>query len=258
MLDYRAWIIAGLILLAALGGYIIWITRPRAQYNARSLSASGHPATATDKSGQPQPVTKSLHVDGCKDDFIVSPGEIVEPRVVPGASLDQFRSVYGDEKPDKKNPDALVWRTDEFELLANKAAPGEPGNLIQMSLNSGHIVETLDGIELGLDSFGTIFRKMQDKKVEIHQRIRREGDHWILTVSIYSACERKFRSEYFRSLPSDPETDALINRRETGSDGKPGPLRSDIFMNKVVYDYILETSDGKDDDPTSGEPSERD
>jgi len=177
---------------------------------------------------------------------------------VPGASLDQFRSVYGDEKPDKKNPDALVWRTDEFELLANKAAPGEPGNLIQMSLNSGHIVETLDGIELGLDSFGTIFRKMQDKKVEIHQRIRREGDHWILTVSIYSACGRKFRSEYFRSLPSDPETDALINRRETGSDGKPGPLRSDIFMNKVVYDYILETSDGKDDDPTSGEPSERD
>ena len=258
MLDYRAWIIAGLILLAALGGYIIWITRPRAQYNARSLSASGHPATATDKSGQPQPVTKSLHVDGCKDDFIVSPGEIVEPRVVPGASLDQFRSVYGDEKPDKKNPDALVWRTDEFELLANMAAPGEPGNLIQMSLNSGHIVETLDGIELGLDSFGTIFRKMQDKKVEIHQRIRREGDHWILTVSIYSACGRKFRSEYFRSLPSDPETDALINRRETGSDGKPGPLRSDIFMNKVVYDYILETSDGKDDDPTSGEPSERD
>jgi hypothetical protein len=258
MLDYRAWIIAGLILLAALGGYIIWITRPRAQYNARSLSASGHPATATDKSGQPQPVTKSLHVDGCKDDFIVSPGEIVEPRVVPGASLDQFRSVYGDEKPDKKNPDALVWRTDEFELLANKAAPGEPGNLIQMSLNSGHIVETLDGIELGLDSFGTIFRKMQDKKVEIHQRIRREGDHWILTVSIYSACGRKFRSEYFRSLPSDPETDALINRRETGSDGKPGPLRSDIFMNKVVYDYILETSDGKDDDPTAGEPSERD
>jgi len=258
MLDRRAWIIASLIVILTAAAYVIWIARPRAQYNARSLSASGHPASQSDKSGQPQPVIKSLHVDGCKEDFIVSPGEIVEPRVVPGASLEQFRSVYGQEKPDKKNPDALVWKTDEFELFANKNATGEPGSLLQMSLNSGHIVETLDGIELGLDSFGTVFRKMQDKKVEIHQRIRRDGDHWILTVTIFSSCGRKFRSEYFRSLASDPETDALINRRETGPDGKPGLLRSDIFMNKVVYDYIMELSDGKDDDAAAGEPSERD
>jgi hypothetical protein len=252
MLDYRAWIIAGLILLAALGGYVIWITRPRAQYNARSLSAAGHPTNQGDK-----PITKSLHVDGCNDDFIVSPGEIVEPRVIPGATLEEFRGFYGKETPDKKDPDALVWKTDAFELLTNKSTSGEPDKLIQMSLNSGHIVETLDGIELGLDSFGTIFRKMRDRKVELHQRIRRDGDHWILTVSMYSSCGRKFRSEYFRSLPADPETDALINRRETGPDGKPGPLRSDIFMNKVTYDYILETSDGKDDS-SKGELAEHD
>lgn len=258
MLDRRAWIITCVIVILSAVAYVIWIARPRAQYNARSLSASSHPASQTDKSGQPaQPITKSLHVDGCKEDFIVSPGEVVEPRVVPGASLEQFRSAYGPEKLDKKNPDALVWKTDEFELLTNKTAAGEPGNLLQMSLNSGHIVETLDGIELGLDSFGTVFRKMRDRKVEIHQRIRREGDYWILTVSIFSACGHKFRSEYFRRLPSDPETDELINRRETGSDGKPGPLRSDIFMNKVVYDYKLEASDGKDDS-TAGEPAERD
>jgi hypothetical protein len=29
-------------------------------------------------------------------------------------------------------------------------------------------------------------------------------------------------------------------------------------MNKVVYDYIMELSDGKDDDAAAGEPSERD
>jgi len=252
MLDYRAWIIAGLILLAALGGYILWVTRPRAQYNARSLSAAGHPANQGDK-----PVTKSLHVEGCNDDFIVSPGEIVEPRVVPGASLDQFRSVYGKETHDKKAPDEFAWKTEAFELLANRSAAGTPGNLLDISLNSGHIVETLDGIELGLDSFGTIFRKMRDRKVELHERILRDGDHWKLTVSMYSSCGRKYRSEYFRSLPSDPETDALINRREPGPDGKPGPLRSDIFMNKVTYDYIMETSDGKDDS-TEGEPAVHD
>jgi len=61
MLDFRAWIIAGLILLSAAGAYVIWITRPRAVYHARSLSASGHHADSPSK-----PATTSLHVEGCK------------------------------------------------------------------------------------------------------------------------------------------------------------------------------------------------
>jgi len=77
----------------------------------------------------------------------------------------------------------------------------------------------------------------------------------VLTVSMYSACGRKFRSEYLRSIPSDPRTDQLINRRVPAPNGQPGLLRSDIFMNKVTYDYILQASDGRDDS-TDGEPAE--
>jgi hypothetical protein len=251
MLDRRAWIIASLIVLLAGVAYVIWITRPRAVYTARSLSASGHPANTPSK-----PATKSLHVEGCKDDFIVSPGELIEPTVVPGASLEQFRSAYGRESGEKE-PGVFTWKTEEYDLMAARASAAKPDSLIQIGLNGAHVVETLDGIELGLDSFGTIFRKMGDRKVEMHERIRRDGDRWILTVSMYSSCGRKFRSEYFRSLPSDPDTDGKINRRVTGPDGKPGPLRSDVFMNKVVYDYVMETSNGKDDS-TAGEPAEHD
>ena len=251
MLDYRAWIVACVLLISAAGAYLLWIYRPKATYNARSLSAGAHPADSSSK-----PPTKSLHVEGCNDDFIVSPGELVEPTVVPGASIEQFRNAYGKESRGKE-PGVFTWTTEEYDLLTKYPNVANPGSLIEIGLNGAHVVETLDGVELGLDSFGTIFRKMGDRKVELHERIRRDEDRWILTVSMYSACGRKFRSEYFRSIPSSPEIDSLINRRAVGADGKAGLLRSDVFMNKVAYDYILETSDGKDDSG-EGEPSEHD
>jgi len=251
MLDFRAWIIAGVLVLAAAGAYILWLTRAHVQYTARSLSSAPHAANQAAK-----PATKSLHVEGCKEDFIVSPGEIVEPRVVPGASIDQFRAVYG---PETKQPQVGIfdWHTEAFELRAIEPTPAQTANL-QMSLNSGHIVESLDGVELGLDSFATILHKMQDRKVEIHERIRHADNHWILTLTMFSACGRNFRSEYVRSLPDEPETSRLINRREIGGNGQQGLIRSDIFMNKVVYDYSMQPSNGSDDDPSAGEPSEHD
>lgn len=227
--------------------YSIWLRRTRAYYNARSLSAARQHKDAA-------PKTKTLHIEGCKEDFIVSPGEIVEPKIAPGATIDQFRSLYG--KEEKKENGVFTWKTDPYELLVAQPDPGNPKTAIQIDLNGGHVVETLDGIELGLDSFGTVLRKMRDRKIEVHERILRNGDNWILTVSMYSACGHNFRAEYFRSIPSDPRTDQLINRRVPGPNGQPGPLRSDIFMNKVTYDYILRASDGKDDS-TDGEPAER-
>lgn len=258
MLDFRAWIIAGALILAAAGAYLIWLTRAHVQYTARSLSAAPHPANQPAK-----PATKSLHVDGCKEDFIVSLGEIVEPRVVPGSSIDQFRATYGPELKQTQPgvPGVFAWHTEAFEMQAAEPTPSQTANL-QMSLNSGHIVESLDGVELGLDSFATILHKMQDRKIEIHERIRHSTNetpsHWILTLTMFSACGRKYRSEYIRSLPDDPETSRLINRRETGGNGQQGLLRSDIFMNKVVYDFTMQPSNGSDDDPTAGEPSEHD
>jgi len=258
MLDYRAWIISGVILLTAAGAYVVWITRPRAVYSARSLTGPRRPANP------PPPVTKSLHVEGCKEDFIVSPGELVEPTVVPGASLDQFRTAYGPETK-QESPGLRLWKQEEFWLADGDFGTQNLSDFVQISMNTGHIVETLDGVELGLDSFGTIFRKMQDRKVEIHERIMRSEDKWTYIVTMFSACGRKFRSEYTRSIPSDPLVDRQIapvvgngaTSGQTGQSGQSGILRSDVFMNKVVYDYSIKPSGGSNIS-NEGSPSEHD
>jgi hypothetical protein len=256
MLDYRAWIIAGVIILSAAGAYVIWVTRPRAVTNARSLTAGGHPANSPTT-----PVTKSLHVDGCNEDFIVQPGELVEPRVVPGGPLEQFRTIYGQET--KHGKDSATWDENAFSLTASNSdgnsGPDNGANFVNLSVNQGHVVETLDGIELGIDSFGAIFRKMRDKKVEIHERMDGGEGNWTLIVSIYSACGHKFRSEYSRTLPGSTELEDLIIPHQTNPDGTvtptSGPFRSDVFMNRVVTNYSLVPSQGHDDSPT-GLPSE--
>jgi len=251
MLDFRAWIIAGVIILSAAGAYVVWVTRPRAVINARSLTASQHPSNSQ------SPTTKSLHVDGCNEDFITKPGELVEPRVVPGASIEQFRTTYGKET--KHDKDSAEWDQYAFSLTTGNSGPDNAANFVSLSVNQGHVVETLDGIELGIDSFGAIFRKMRDKKVEIHERIDGGEGNWTLIVSIYSACGHKFRSEYSRTIPASPSIDKMIIPHQTNPDGsvKPtsGAFRSDVFMNKVVANYSLVPSNGHDDSPT-GSPSE--
>jgi len=251
MLDRRAWIITCLILLLAAGAYLLWLTRARAVQNSRSLSAAPHPTDTA------QGKTKSLHVEGCNDDFIVQPGELVEPRVLPGASLEQFRSVYGPESKKearRKEPRVVAWNGDAYSLTEGNFGIDSAQNFVQVSLNQGHVVETLDGIELGLDSFGTIFRKMRDRKIEVHERIDGAEGNWTLIVSFYSSCGHKFRSEYSRTLPGGPELDRLIEPR-TGTDGRLRPFRSDAFMNKIVSDYSMVPSEGHDE-PADGNPSE--
>jgi len=255
MLDFRAWIIAGVILLTAAGAYVIWIARPRAVITGRSLTTSNHPANTPSAT-----TTRSLHVAGCYEDFIVKPGELVEPRVVPGAPLDQFRSVYGQDTL-HIGPGILSSEQNAFTLTESLPTPQSPTSAIHVSLHQGHVLETLDGIELGIDSFGAIFRKMRDKKVEIHERIDGGEGNWTLIVSIYSACGRKYRSEYSRTIPGGPEIDKLILPHQKNPDGSvistSGPLRSDVFMNKIVSEYTLLPSGGHDESP-QGQPAEHD
>jgi len=260
MLDYRAWIVAVIVALSAAGAYVLWITRPRTAYSARSLTAAPHPPTGR--------ATKSLHVEGCYEDFIVSPGELVEPKVTPGSPLEEFRSAYGKETQLEKSG-VTHWDGNIFSLTVNDLASatgtssgsGNPASMEHFSLQQGHVVETLDGIELGIDSFGTIFRKMGDRKVEVHERMERGDGTWTLIVSLYSACGHTYRSEYSRTIAGSPDIDRLIVPRAagTGRDARPSPglWRSDVFMNKVVSEYTLVESRGRDDS-SRGSPSEHD
>jgi hypothetical protein len=114
-------------------------------------------------------------------------------------------------------------------------------------------------MELGIDSFGVILRKLRDRQIEVHERIAQADGGWTLTVSFYSSCGKKFRSEYTRTIPKSDEVDRLIAPRSaaTGSNGSPltSLPRSDVFMNKVVTDYSLVPSNGTDDSGI-GQPSE--
>jgi len=257
MLDRRAWIISSLIVLLAAGGYVIWITRPRARYEARSLTAAGQPAKQASNI-----VTKSLHVEGCVKEFIVKPGELVEPRVIPGTPPDQQRAIYGKEtRRDQSDGSAiLTWDRDPYSLTSGYFGPERPENFVRISLNQGHVLETLDGVELGIDSFGAIFRQMRrDRKIEVHESIEHKDNSWTIRVSMYSDCGRKFRSEYSRTIPGSPEIDRMISPRPaapgTQPASAPAPWRSDVFMNKVVYQYTLTPSNGHDE-TLAGDPSE--
>lgn len=257
MLDYRAWIAAAVLLIAAAGGYLVYLHRTRAEYAARSLSAAGQPAN--ESANQPAGAspnknaanqTRTLHVDGCNKDFLVKVGELVEPRVVPGAPLTEFQSIYGREF--KRNGSGIAsWDEGAFTLTEGAFGTRQPTSLVHLSMHQGHVVETLDGIELGIDSFGALFRKLRDMKLDAHERIESSPEGWTLIVSFYSACGQRYRSEYSRTLPASPEIDQLITRRVANPGGSQGQFRSDVFMNKIITDYVLTPSNGHDE-PTDG------
>jgi hypothetical protein len=266
MLDYRAWIAAAVLLLAAAGGYLVYLHRTRANYAARSLSAAGQPAnesanqlggTSPQKNAANQ--TRTLHVDGCNKDFLVKVGELVEPRVVPGAPLTEFQSIYGHEsRRGKSDKSGIVsWDEGAFTITEGSFAAHQPSSLVHVSIHQGHVVETLDGVELGIDSFGALFRKLRDMKLDAHERIEHSTDSWTLTVSFYSACGQRYRSEYSRTLPAGPDIDKFITRRVTNPDGSQSSFRSDVFMNKLITDYVLTPSNGHDE-TSDGSSAEHD
>jgi hypothetical protein len=249
MLDRRAWIIASLVVLLGGGAYVLWITRPRAKYDARSLSAANRPPNQNPNIG-----TRALHVEGCDKDFIVKTGELVEPRAVPGAPLERFRNIYGKETK-REARQTFTWSADAFSLTESDYGPENLGNHVFISVNQGHVVQTLDDIELGLDSMGTLFRKMRDRKLEVHERIDGAEGNWMLTVSFFSACGRKYRGEYSIFLPGTPQIEDSIKSQGSGPQATGMPLNSDIFLNKIIYNYVLVPSGGKDES-IEGNPSE--
>ena len=249
MLDRRAWIVASLIVLLGAGAYVLWITRARAKYEARSLSAAQRPPGLNPNIG-----TRTLHVEGCAKDFIVKTGELVEPRVVPGAPLERFRNIYGKEAK-RDGRQTFTWSPNAFSLTESDYGPENLGNRVSISVNQGHVVQTLDDIELGLDSMGTLFRKMRDRKIDVHERIDDAEGNWMLTVSFFSACGHKYRSEYSVVLPGTPQIEQSIRSQANSPQTASAPLNSDIFLNKIIYSYSLVPSAGKDES-IEGYPSE--
>ena len=231
-MDRKALIASVTVVACLLAAALVWQARIQTNGASRSLTAAPPQLAQAAK-----PVTRALHVDGCSQDFVVKVGELVEPRVTPGASLAQLRAVYGPEKKVVKPvPELTTWSPLPYTLTSwSGHSPA-----LHIAVNIGHVVETLDGIELGIDSFASIRHKMRDKKVEIDEQVTGDGQHWTLTTTLVSACNRHMLSQYSRTLDATDDVTRAV-QPIPGPDGKPGPLRPDVFLNKVVYEYTLKS-----------------
>ena len=230
----RALGIAVLLIAAVFGGYLYWLHRTRARYNARSLSAA---PTRRDARRGNQPQTRTLHVPGCAKDFTVNVGELVQPQITPAlsrAALDQAKAIYG--KPTQSlNNGTLVWQQNAFTLI--EAHPGKPDSSLHLTMQIGHVVQTLDDIELGIDSFNAILIKMRDRNLPVEQKLTHGNDSWTFTITVPSGCGPAWQSQYARTLPETPELDRETAPRITnGVLGQPQP---NAFLNKLATEYTL-------------------
>lgn len=226
----RAVAIAVLLIAAVLGGYLYWLRRARAHYEARSLSA------APVHHGY-QLQTRTLHVEGCAKDFTVKVGELVEPQITPAlarSSLAQSAAIYGPPTKRVRNGD-LEWQQDAFTLTEDN--PGKPASSLHLAIHAGHVVQTLDDVEVGIDSFNAIFIKMRDRNIPVTERLTHGKNSWTLTATIPSSCGPAWQSEYARTLPETPELDREIAPRITN--GIIGQSRPDAFLNKLATSYTL-------------------
>lgn len=225
----RALLLAVGILAAALGGYLYWLHRTRAYTHVRSLTAASARHSASSR-------TRILHVPGCERDFLVKVGELVEPQITPSSSPDALRlasQLYG-TPAQRKHPRILLWTQDAFtltELFSTASAPQ-----LQLDLHTGHVVQTLDDIELGVDSFNAIRARMRDRNLPISDALIHGNRSWTYRLTIPSSCGSAWTSVYSRTLPETPDLDAQILPPASAPDRSPRPA---AFFNKLATGYTL-------------------
>lgn len=220
----RALLITFAILATALGGYLYWLHRAHAYIHVRSLTAAPPHRQAPAK-------TRILIVPGCERSFLVKVGELVEPQITPPAALAQANRLYG--KPARK-PHALIWEPDAFTLT--EPLLGTSSASLHLALHIGHVVQTLDDIELGIDSFNAIRAKMRDRNLPVTDKLVHGNHAWTYQLTIPSSCGAEWSSTYARTLPETPELDAQILPPANSPDPSPRPA---AFFNKLAMDYTL-------------------
>lgn len=220
----RALLITFAILATALGGYLYWLHSAHAYIHVRSL-------TAAPPHREAQAKTRILLVPGCERSFLVKVGELVEPQLTPPVSLAAANRLYG--KPSRKFH-SLVWEQDAFtltETLSNTSSAS-----LHLALHIGHVVQTLDDIELGIDSFNAIRAKMRDRNLPVSDELIHANHAWTYRLILPSSCGAEWSSTYARTLPETPELDAQI--LPPANSPNPSP-RAAAFFNKLAMDYTL-------------------
>jgi len=95
----KAWVVTSVVLLMACSaiGWFIWSGSPR--HSAALPSQNAMVAAASSAQSDKAAPASRVHIEGCAG-YVQPPyGEMLEPRVLPGAPIEEFRQTYGKETP---------------------------------------------------------------------------------------------------------------------------------------------------------------
>ncbi len=238
-----------LVFLAAssVAGWIGW--KRFESYSTRSRLPESDSSKATREQSFSKPAAPSIHIDGCKSYLAPPNDEKLEPRVLPGASIEDLRRVYGPETNFDSTVEKWEWQSEAFNLRRWGIRNEDKAESIGIDINPGNIVATPDGIELGRDTFSTVLQKMKDRGVPVSEYMEGADGTWILFVSFSSTCDPQDWSEYTWYLDGTPAVENAI--------GNEIPFRSNIFLQEVVKNYEIEA--GKEPSgEIEGQPSVHD
>jgi hypothetical protein len=227
----KVWVVTslGLLMVCSAAGWFAWLRPPR-------QSATTPPPNAivtTPSSPQSDKIKRApeIHIEGCAGYIQPPNGEKLEPRVLPGASIEKFRQTYGQESKHVKEIKEWEWETNSIDLQASGFSKEEKARSIGLDVKPGHIVSTPDGIELGKDTFAIVLQKMKDRGIAVSERMEGADGTWILFVSFPSVCNPDDWSEYSWFLDGSPTVDSAV--------GNSIPFHSSVFLQRVAEYYSL-------------------
>ena len=215
-------LVAGALWLASAGWSPFSIRAPE------GTETKAPPKTAPTSSSTP-----GIRIEGCTAPIVPTLGEDLQPRVVPGVSIEAVRKIYGPEWKREQLGSDYVWLQDNYRLTDFDTGHGKHAATIILEALTGGVVATPDGIELGKDTFATLLAKMNARGIQTGERMQNVEGQWVLTVSFLSVCNPDFRSQYVWAVPGTPDVNESI-----GDGLMP---RSSFSLNRTVSLYNMKT-----------------
>lgn len=246
----QVWIIGFSVLAVIVGAWAHFSNAPKSPAvdtlsNPISQTEERKPVTATPRNNSDSP--------GCDANSHIELGKQIEPRATPDQPVSAFRKVYGKES--KRNEfGPLTWNFPGYSITDGYFNKSKASDFVSISVRPSHTLSTVDGVELGVDTFATVLKKLRAKGIEVEESMDGPEGNWMLYVSFSSPCSRNFRGDYSWFMAGSPKTDRQIIPEMKGSVYQSPTWRSDVFLNKVVYDYTLSRSNGNDI-PVGNQPS---
>lgn len=241
----RATGLVSLLIFISVSAPAGWLVGRRVE--GRSVSGGTVSTAALERPRAPESVPAlATHIDGCRSYIEPPNGVDVEPKILPGAPIENLRHLYGQESKHDKTINEWEWRTKDFSLHRWGLSDQDKARSIGIDVNPGRIVATPDGVELGKDTFAAIVPKMNDRGVAVTEHMEGADGTWILFVSFPSTCDSQYWSEYTWYLDGTPSVEKAI--------GNVVPFRSDVFLQEVVKHYDVEASNEPEGE-VEGQPS---